>query len=359
VLGTLAAFASIGYQPQFPVNSTIYADPDDLPTLNWVFEENDPEDIGHIMFLPDDPDGVPVKMIVEHPNEFEALLEDVRLDEIAPGIPVRVRWFAGIRRAGLEQICPQTFRDLAVLDLTWPERGFVELADDDVVDDAEESEVARVLRYWEPQDGLTFDAYAALVAAMNASGACYLLDGCWVVKRDDVRPHWDGCLTLTLDLESDRKTFAALASLGFSPEPPVTPEDLADPAQREHWTGEGLFPEGWPIRVLKFTSPVVPCSPIRVFSMEPSDFEKRRDAATVEELSPGMPVLTIGPTIDDIVERPEVRRCVQWLKEVRELEEYYKELKARRRGARSPAVRPATTETPQPPRGADDETEGG
>jgi hypothetical protein len=156
---------------------------------------------------------------------------------------------------------------------------------------------------------------------MNATGVPYVLEGDWVHEPDlDPPLFWRGGVSIPLDLESDRRTFAALASIGYRPTIDATPEDLADPAQRGHWIRAGVRGLEWGRRMLELVNPDRPRRPFDLYSVPAGEVRPDLVEAIVEELAPGVRALIIGPEPEDLAANPELRRCPQEIQEVRRLD---------------------------------------
>ena len=126
---------------------------------------------------------------------------------------------------------------------------------------------------------------SAIVEALNAAGVRFI-----VVGGVAVTAHGYGRFTQDVDLVirlvplQIRSTFDALASLGYRPLVPVTPEGLADSEQRARWIREkGMM-------VLNFRSEAHRETPVDLFAVEPFDFDEEYARALVEDIAPGVPI---------------------------------------------------------------------
>jgi hypothetical protein len=78
--------------------------------------------------------------------------------------------------------------------------------------------------------------------------------------------------------ENIAETFAALDSLGYRPNVPITAAQFADAGNRERWIQEK------DMEVLQFWSDIHRETPVDVFVQVPFDFEAEREAATWKQL---------------------------------------------------------------------------
>jgi hypothetical protein len=75
-------------------------------------------------------------------------------------------------------------------------------------------------------------------ALTNAEVPFLIVGGLAVVAHGYGRMTQDIDLVISLESDSVRRAFAALASLGYRPRVPVTAEHFADPVQRQRWIDE-------------------------------------------------------------------------------------------------------------------------
>jgi hypothetical protein len=114
----------------------------------------------------------------------------------------------------------------------------------------------------------------AIVRALNAANVQYLVVGGLAVNAHGYeRLTRDVDLVIGLEPENILRGLRALVALGFVMAIPVSPEDFADPAQREVWRREKSM------IVLKLWSDVHRRTPIDVFVYEPFDFSREFAAA--------------------------------------------------------------------------------
>ena len=133
----------------------------------------------------------------------------------------------------------------------------------------------------------------AIFNALNVHRVRYLVAGGIAVNAY-------GYLRFTKDIDfvvelvpnNIAKAFAALDSLGYRPNIPITSEQFADPQSRRVWI------EQKEMKVLQFWSDQHPETPIDLFIDVPFDFEAELTAATWKELEGvgNIPVVTL-PTL--------------------------------------------------------------
>jgi hypothetical protein len=126
-------------------------------------------------------------------------------------------------------------------------------------------------------------SFEAIVRALNEAGVHYLVvGGLAVISHGYGRATYDIDLVTRLTPEAATKAFKALATIDYRPTIPVTPEEFADPTQREAWRREKNM------TVLRFWSEGHRESPVDVFIYAPFDFESEYDAAELQEVAPGL-----------------------------------------------------------------------
>ena len=132
---------------------------------------------------------------------------------------------------------------------------------------------------------MKLESIESIVRVLNDAGVQYIVvGGLAVVAHGYGRQTQDIDLVIRLEAETIRKTFRALAKLGYGPRVPVTADGFADPEQRALWiTGKGMT-------VLNFHSDQHRETQIDVFVTEPFDFRTEYDSAIIEEVAPGVPV---------------------------------------------------------------------
>jgi len=326
VVRLLAAFDSIGYRPKFPVDPEIYADPDNLPDLDWDAEddENDPDHIIFLEFVPARSDGPSFYVMVVWPETFEERYEGAFIDEVAPGVPVRVPESPLSRLRPLERLCPQIIRDVAVLNVSWreelvPAGHSVDIAA--LLDRSSTNASARP----PIEAGVSFPRFRAIVRAMNEVRARYMFVGSWAIELDYETPlFWDGHLQIPLRLTEVRKTFAALAGIGYVPRFPLSPEAFLDPSRRIHWMDERQDAEDDRQRILTFIDPAPGLPRVHLVGATSQSFHDHIEAAEFDRMGPGLAVAVLN---FDILFDSWRGHCPQWLDDVERLD---RSLRARR-----------------------------
>jgi hypothetical protein len=126
---------------------------------------------------------------------------------------------------------------------------------------------------------------AAILSALNdAEVRALVVGGLAVNAHGYLRFTKDADLAIELVPENISRTFRALASLGYAPRVPITPEQFSDPAMRASWIRD----KG--MKVLQFTSDAHRETPIDVFVIEPFDFAVEYTRAVCEPVEiPGQP----------------------------------------------------------------------
>ena len=123
----------------------------------------------------------------------------------------------------------------------------------------------------------------AIVRALNEASVPFIVVGGLAVNAHGFgRYTVDVDLVIRLDAGAIQRTFAALASLGYRPRVPVTPEQFADPEQRAKWIRQ----KG--MTVLNFHSDAHRDTPVDIFVSEPFDFaaEYRQSISPIVPLGP-------------------------------------------------------------------------
>ena len=123
----------------------------------------------------------------------------------------------------------------------------------------------------------------AIGRALNESGVPFIVvGGLAVVAHGYGRQTQDIDLVVPLDSVTVPQLFRALASLGYAPRVPVTPEQCADASTRARWIAERNM------TVLAFHSEAHADTPIDVFVREPFDFRVEHSRARIVEVAPGV-----------------------------------------------------------------------
>jgi len=117
----------------------------------------------------------------------------------------------------------------------------------------------------------------AIVKALNEAGVQYLIvGGLAVAAHGYERFTQDVDLVIGLEPDNIINGLCALGRIGYQMTIPVTPEDFADPANREAWRREKNM------IVLKLWSDAHRRTPVDVFVYEPFDFPSEHAAAKWE-----------------------------------------------------------------------------
>jgi hypothetical protein len=125
----------------------------------------------------------------------------------------------------------------------------------------------------------------ALFAALDRGNVRYLVvGGLAVAAHGYLRFTKDVDLVVELEPGNVRRAFAALESVGYRPQAPVTADAFADAETRESWIRDKNMV------VLAFWSDLHRETPVDVFVREPFDFDEQYRRALVKELRPGLAV---------------------------------------------------------------------
>lgn len=129
------------------------------------------------------------------------------------------------------------------------------------------------------------DSFDALVAALDREKVRFLVvGGLAVAAHGYLRFTKDVDLVFELEPGNIARAFAALASVGYRPQVPITADEFADPEARESWIRDKNM------IVLAFWSDRHRETPVDVFVREPFDFQREYRRALVKELRPGLDV---------------------------------------------------------------------
>lgn len=135
---------------------------------------------------------------------------------------------------------------------------------------------------------------AELIAALNGSGARYLVaGGLAVVAHGYIRLTAD--VDIIMDLDDPRLAAAleALSRLGYKPRAPVALKGFADASLRARWIEE----KG--MTVFSLSSPRHPATEVDLFVSCPLDFPSAYVRASRQEVSPGVEAVFLG--LDDLL----------------------------------------------------------
>jgi hypothetical protein len=125
----------------------------------------------------------------------------------------------------------------------------------------------------------------AIARALNEAGVPFIVvGGLAVVAHGYGRQTQDLDVVVRLEDSSIHAAFRALASLGYRPRVPVTPDAFVDARQRSRW----IIEKG--MTVLSFNSDQHRETPVDVFVTEPFDFQSEYDSAMLDEVAPGVPM---------------------------------------------------------------------
>jgi len=129
------------------------------------------------------------------------------------------------------------------------------------------------------------DSVREVQRALRDAEVRYLVaDGLAVNAHGYLRFTKDVDFVLHPDPDNIKRTFSALAELGYRPGVPVTAEQFADPQQRQRWIRE----KG--MEVLQLWSDAHPETPVDLFVTEPFDFEAEYRRSLLKPLDPDLPV---------------------------------------------------------------------
>ena len=154
---------------------------------------------------------------------------------------------------------------------------------------------------------------SSIVEALNAAEVRYIVvGGLAVVAHGYLRFTMDVNMVIQLEPENIRRTLEALGTLGYSPGVPVTAQQFADAANRDHWIRE----KG--MRVLQFWSDDHRETSIDVFVEEPFDFDREYDAALRKPLTGQLEIRVVGIStliaMKEKADRPEDRLDIEHLR---------------------------------------------
>ncbi|MFO7653565.1 MAG: hypothetical protein R6X25_07050 [Candidatus Krumholzibacteriia bacterium] len=123
-------------------------------------------------------------------------------------------------------------------------------------------------------------SFEAVMRALATEGArSILVGGMAVVSHGHGRMTHDLDLVIDLTPRNIRRTFAALATLGYRPRVPVDAEGFADPEMRRSWIEEKHM------TVLNFDSDRFRTTPVDIFVVMPFDFDGAYEKAVVADVN--------------------------------------------------------------------------
>jgi hypothetical protein len=125
----------------------------------------------------------------------------------------------------------------------------------------------------------------AIARALHAAAIRFLVvGGVAVITYGYLRLTKDVDFVVQLERENFLRALKTLATLGYQPRIPATPEQIADPAVREIWIREKNM------QVLNLFSDQHRLTPIDIFVQEPFDFDTEYDRALIKEIEVGVPL---------------------------------------------------------------------
>jgi len=109
------ALASLGYRPTVPVTADGFAD--ETQRRNWIKEKG----MVVLSFQSDQHPGTPVDLFASEPFDFDIEHDAAMVNEIAPGVPMRIVRLTTLLGLKREAGRPQDLADFAELRLVHPE----------------------------------------------------------------------------------------------------------------------------------------------------------------------------------------------------------------------------------------------
>ena len=163
---------------------------------------------------------------------------------------------------------------------------------------------------------MKLQSVVAILRALNEANVRALrVGGLAVNARGYLRFTKDADMAIELTPENIRRTFAALAALGYQPRVPISSEQFADPDLRQRWIREKEM------KVLQFASDLHRETPIDVFVIEPFNFEQEYERAYSSPVkAPGVEATTARYiAIPALIEMKEAVGRAQDLEDARHL----------------------------------------
>jgi hypothetical protein len=159
-------------------------------------------------------------------------------------------------------------------------------------------------------------SFEALATSLESAGVRYLVaGGLAVAAHGYLRFTKDVDIVIRLIPDNIEKAFAALASLGYRPNVPITKEQFANSALRNSWVRD----KG--MQVLQFWSDAHRETSVDVFVSEPFDFDAEYGAALLSPLNEDLTVRFVSyPTLIRMKEaagRPQDRADIEQLRAAR------------------------------------------
>jgi len=116
IRSAFAALAALGYQPRVPISAEGFAD--QRQRAQWIEEKG----MTVLNFHSDQHAETPVDLFVAEPFDFAAEHDAAMVEEIAPGVPLRIMRLETLLRLKRPAARPQDLADLAELRLIHGER---------------------------------------------------------------------------------------------------------------------------------------------------------------------------------------------------------------------------------------------
>ncbi len=157
----------------------------------------------------------------------------------------------------------------------------------------------------------------AIVRALNENNVQYLIVGGLAVNAHGYQRATDD-VDLVIGLAPDNiiRGLRALETIGFRMSIPVTPEQFAEPGERERWRRDKNM------LVLKLWSDIHRTAPIDVFVYEPFDFQTEFAEAAWQDLEPDLKAPVIR--LDTLLELKRSAGRLQDLADIEALDEIRK-----------------------------------
>lgn len=163
---------------------------------------------------------------------------------------------------------------------------------------------------------MKLSSFEALATSLESAGVRYLVaGGLAVAAHGYLRFTKDVDIVIRLIPDNIEKAFAALASLGYRPNVPITKEQFANSELRNSWVRD----KG--MQVLQFWSDAHRETSVDVFVTEPFDFDAEYGAALLSPLNKDLTIRFVSyPTLIRMKEeagRPQDRADIEQLRAAR------------------------------------------
>ena len=109
IRGAFEALAELGYRPRVPVTAEGFGDP--AQRARWIAEKG----MTVLNFHSDEHRETPVDVFVDEPFDFEDEYARALVEEVAPGVPVRIVRLEALLKLKRESGRPQDLADIAEL----------------------------------------------------------------------------------------------------------------------------------------------------------------------------------------------------------------------------------------------------